>query len=416
MESNIKKDYTWNTIGVFTQNAISPLLLIVVTRINGIFDSGLFSFAFSVAIIFWVIGMWGGRTYQVSDVKREFSHHSYVMVRVLLAFVMVIGALIFVGVNHYDTAKSSIVIVLVLFKVLESIADAVYGVMQVHDRLYVTGKSLTYKALGGFGVFAAIDFATHSVLLGSLGIVLVNIILIIFYDIRVVRKLAIVAIIPRHLNQIVKSAVRIMMRTWPVFVVVFLSMFSLNTPRYFIDMYHPEEVGYFGILAMPITLIALTMAFILQPKVVHLSKLYEKREYNVFNQTVNKIMLVTVGIGVVVLLVAYVIGVPVLELVFGIDFSQYQLPLMIIVTGGIINATVSVFINIFTIIRSFKYQFYILLFTNILLVLVSAGFIKKYGLEGGVTLFTSINFIQMMLLIFTYKMTLSRAINTPAPR
>jgi O-antigen/teichoic acid export membrane protein len=188
-------------------------------------------------------------------------------------------------------------------------------------------------------------------------------------------------------------------------------MFSLNIPRYFIDMYHQGEIGYFGILAMPITLIGLVMTFILQPKVVHLSKLYEKKEYVTFNRAVDRIMFMTVGLGFTILLVAYVLGVPALELVFGIDFSQYQLSLLIIVTGGVINAAVSVFINIFTIIRSFKYQFYILLITNTLLLLLSASFVQQYGLEGGVTLFALINIVQVAALTVAYKMTLRRAIN-----
>jgi O-antigen/teichoic acid export membrane protein len=408
---SLKKDYLWNTIGVLAQNAISPLLLIAVTRVNGIFESGLFSFAFSVAIIFWVVGMWGGRTYQVSDVSREFSHHSYVMVRLILAVFMIIGAFIFVAVNHYDAEKSGVIIALVIFKVAESIADAIHGVLQVHDRLYVVGKSLMYKALSGFGLFVIIDILTHNILLSCLGIILANVLLIVFYDLRVVRKLSTATIMPVYLKRTIESAINIMKRTWPVFIVVFLSMFSLNIPRYFIDMYHQGEIGYFGILAMPITLIGLVMTFILQPKVVHLSKLYEKKEYVTFNRAVDRIMFMTVGLGFTILLVAYVLGVPALELVFGIDFSQYQLSLLIIVTGGVINAAVSVFINIFTIIRSFKYQFYILLITNTLLLLLSASFVQQYGLEGGVTLFALINIVQVAALTVAYKMTLRRAIN-----
>ncbi|MDN5275170.1 MAG: hypothetical protein JWP06_1071 [Candidatus Saccharibacteria bacterium] len=410
--ASLKKDYIWNTIGVLAQNAISPLLLIAVTRINGIFDSGLFSFAFSVAIIFWVIGMWGGRTYQVSDVSREFTHHSYVMVRLLLAVVVLVGTLIFVSVNQYDLDKSSIIIALVVFKVIESIADAIYGVLQVHERLYIVGKSLTYKAITGFCLFIMIDLITHNILLSCLGIVAANIVLIALYDLRIVQKLSAAVIMPAQIRRTIKDAVYIMTRTWPVFIVVFLSMFSLNIPRYFVDLYHQEQIGYFGILAMPITLIGLVMAFILQPKVVHLSKLYEKKDYAAFGRTVNSLMLITVGIGVVILLVSYVIGVPALELVFGIDFSAYQLSLFIIITGGIINAMVSIFINIFTIIRSFKYQFYILLVTNIFLALFSASFIKQYGLESGVTLFTVINLIQVSLLAIAYRVTLTKVANT----
>ena len=75
---NIKKDYLWNSLGSLLQSAISPVLLIIITRLNGIDDSGLFSFALSLSVVFWAVSLWGGRTYQVSDVKREFSSGGYV--------------------------------------------------------------------------------------------------------------------------------------------------------------------------------------------------------------------------------------------------------------------------------------------------------------------------------------------------
>lgn len=405
MLENVKKDYFWNTVGVLAQNAISPLLLVAVTRINGIYDSGLFSFAFSVAIIFWVIGMWGGRTYQVSDVKQEFPHRSYVMVRLLLAVVMLAGAIIFVVVNQYDPLKSGVIIALVLFKVIESIADAMHGVMQVNDRLYVVGKSLLYKAVGGFSLFLVIDLVTQNILLGCLGIILANLLVTLFYDVRVAGKLDSITITPNQVSPTIKSAINIIKRTWPISTVIFLSLLALNIPRYFIDLYHEDQVGYFGILAMPITLIGLLMTFILQPKVVHLSKLFDAQNYDKFNGIVGKLVLMAAGIGIVVLIGAYLLGVPLLVLVFGIDFSAYLMPLLVIVAGGIINALVAIFINIFVIIRHFKYQFFILVSTNVALAVLSAIFIKEYGLTGGVSLFTLVTAIQAALLVIAYKAT-----------
>lgn len=412
MEANLKRDYIWNTVGVLAQNAISPLLLIAVTRINGIYDSGLFSFAFSIAIIFWVLGMWGGRTYQVSDVTREFSHRSYVMVRLLLAICMLAGACLFVWINEYDADKSSIIIALVLFKAMESIADAVHGVLQVHDRLYIAGKSLVYKAVSGFVLFIVIDLFTHNVLLSCLGIILANIIAVLFYDARIAGNVATESILPQYFKRTAKNAINIMARTWPVFIVIFLSMFSLNIPRYFVDLYHQEQIGYFGILAMPITLIALVMMFILQPKVVELSGQYGEKKYGEFNQTIYRLISVTSGIGLVIMLGAFVLGVPALGIVFGVDFSQYQTALMIIVAGAIINAIVSIFINIFIIIRAFKHPFYTLLITNVFLAILSAMFIGQYGLMGGVTLFTVINAVQAGSLFVGYKRTLAKAVDT----
>jgi len=409
MESTIKKDYFWNTFGVFMQNAISPLLLIVVTRVNGIYDSGLFSFAFSVAVIFWMIGIWGGRTYQVSDVKREFANRSYMMARLVLSVLIVIGAFLFAILNHYSPEKTSIIVVLVVFRAVESIADAIHGVLQVNDRLYIAGKSLAYKAFCGFILFASVDVVTKNILLSCVSIVVVTILFTLFYDVRLAGKHDELSFKINEVPKLTKRAIAILKRTSPVFAVIFLTILSLNIPRYFIDMYHPEEIGYFGILAMPITLITLIMVFVLQPKVVPLSNLYENKKYALFSKTVSKLIGITMGLGIVILCGAYLLGIPVLELVFGIDFSKYQAALMIIVTGGIINALVSIFINIFTIIRQFKFQFYTLVMTNGLLVVLSAMWIGRYGLLGGVALYTIVNVLQAVLLMAAYKVVLIKA-------
>lgn len=411
MQNNIKKDYFWNTLGVFAQNAISPLLLIVITRINGIYDSGIFSFAFSVAIIFLVLGMWGGRTFQVSDIKHEFSHRSYIMVRIILAVLMLLGAVIFSVSNGYDVTKSAIIVALVLFKVAESIADSIYGVLQVHNRLFDAGTSLLYKAVGGFGAFVLIDALTHSILLGSLAIVIVNVVVIAFYDRRIARKLEDIKIRPAQAGYYTKDAFIIIRRTAPFFAVTFLSTFSLNIPRYFIDKYDSDQIGYFGIIAMPITLIVLLVSFLLQPNVVHLSRLYGQAKYHSFKKTVHTLMLVTFGAGTVILLGTITVGVPALGLVFGVSFADYKTALIIMVAGGVANALVGVFMNILTIMRRFKAQFYILLITNTVLTLACVFTLRMHGMIGGVYLFAIASTLQLVLLLMVYNGILRKAID-----
>jgi len=408
MQNDIKKDYFWNTLGVFLQNAISPLLLIVVTRINGIYDSGIFSFAFSVAIIFWAIGMWGGRTYQVSDVKQEFSHRSYIALRIILGAAVLVGAVIFSLVNHYDMTKSCIIIALVLFKIIESVADAIHGVLQVHGRLFIAGKALMYKAIGGFIAFTLIDLLTRDILLSALGIVFVNMIITICYDARLTEKIEDITIKLHESKSYFVHAVTIMKRCFPVFIVVFLAMFSLNIPRYFIDLYNESQNGYFGIIAMPVTLIVLLMTFILQPNVVKLSELLNRGKVREFNRIVLKVGGATLLIGLIILISAFLVGVPLLHIIFAVDFSDYKLPLMIMIAGGVANALVAVLINILIIMRRFKGQFYILTITNALLVLLSVGFVKTHGLVGGVSLFAVANVIQVMLFVILYNVILKR--------
>lgn len=410
MKQALKRDYFWNTVGVLLQNATSPILLLIVTRINGIYESGIFSFAFAVSIILWSLGMWGGRTYQVSDTRGEFSHRSYAVVRILLSVVMIIIAVGFSLINVYSSHMMLLIIVLTLFKVVESYADVLYGVLQSHNKLYLTGISLTVKSLVGVVLFIVVDLLTHNVLYASSAVVIVNLVVLLFYDLRYTQKYEKNILTNITERTYVNEALVIMKKCAGVFVVFFLALFSLNIPRYFIEKYSPDEIGYFGIIAMPITLIVLLMTFILQPNVLRLSQIYIAGKYKEFSAVVNRILLLSFAVGAIVLIVSALYGPEILTIIFGVNFEQYRLPLIVIVVGGLASALVAVYLNIFVIMRRINLPLITLIVTNLLLIIVSLITIQSKGLLAGVTLYAVTNTIQCAVLMFGYTLIIKRAL------
>lgn len=401
-----KKDYIWNSIGSFLQSAISPILLIVITRLNGVGDSGLFSFAMSLSVVFWAISLWGGRTYQVSDAKKEFSSGDYIVVRFISSLIVAVFSISFCILSGYDLIKTELIMVLVLFKILESIADSMYGVLQIHNRLYIVGISLTMKSVFGFMLFTLVDILTKNIIYGALSIFIVNIAVVIFYDIPWMKHVESVGLTKKNIMQ----AGKIMKKTAEVFVVVFLTMFSLNIPRYFLDKYHYDQIGYFGIMAMPITLLTLFISFVLQPNVVNLSELLKKKKIKEFTKIVSKIDFITFTLGILFVVSSYLIGVWVLNTVFGIDINNFRIDLTIMVIGAVANAFVSIYVNLLIILRRFKGQFYTLLVTNILAVVLSIYLIDKLAMLGSVLVFMTISFLQAIILLFIYKRSLKNVI------
>jgi len=402
MHHDYKKDFIWNTLGVFTQNAISPLLLIVITRVNGIYDSGLFSFAFSISIIFWVVSMWGGRTYQVSDIKRTFTSKEYISIRFIFGGLVLLASIVFSLVNQYDFTKIVLITMLVFFKVIESIADSMYGVLQVNGILYKAGKSLLLKAIVGLGLFFILDMYLHNVIISFAGILVVNIVVVIFYDLSIVKEVedfSKESISTYNILQIIKVC-------FPLVAVSFLTSFSLNIPRYFIDCYHNQDMGYFGIIAMPTTLMGLVIMFIMQPNIVQLSNLYNQGLYRDFRKIVTKIITVAIIVGLGVLVAAYVAGPFILNLIFAVDFYKYRIALTILTGGAIIGSLVSILTNILIILRKFNGQLYVLFFTNLLLAVFSPFVVGKYATLGAVILFSITNMLQLILLTFIYKLHL----------
>ena len=401
-----KKDYIWNSIGSFLQSAISPILLIVITRLNGVGDSGLFSFAMSLSVVFWAISLWGGRTYQVSDVKKEFSSGDYIVVRFISSLIVAVFSISFCMLSGYDLIKTELIMVLVSFKILESIADSMYGVLQIHNKLYIVGISLTMKSVFGFMIFAIVDILTKNIVYGALSIFIVNIAVVIFYDIPWMKHVESVGLTKKNIMQ----AGKIMKKTAEVFIVVFLTMFSLNIPRYFLDKYHYDQIGYFGIMAMPITLLTLFISFVLQPNVVNLSELLKKKKIKEFTKIVSKIDFITFTLGILFVVSSYLIGVWALNTVFGIDINNFRIDLTIMVIGAVANAFVSIYVNLLIILRRFKGQFYTLLVTNILVVVLSVYLIDRLAMLGSVLVFMIISFLQAIILLFIYKRSLKNVI------
>ena len=401
-----KKDYIWNSIGSFLQSAISPILLIVITRLNGVGDSGLFSFAMSLSVVFWAISLWGGRTYQVSDVKKDFSSGDYIVVRFISSLIVAVFSISFCILSGYDLIKTELIMVLVSFKILESIADSMYGVLQIHNRLYIVGISLTMKSVFGFMLFTLVDILTKNIIYGALSIFIVNIAVVIFYDIPWMKHVESVGLTKKNIMQ----AGKIMKKTAEVFVVVFLTMFSLNIPRYFLDKYHYDQIGYFGIMAMPITLLTLFISFVLQPNVVNLSELLKKKKIKEFTKIVSKIDFITFTLGILFVVSSYLIGVWALNTVFGIDINNFRIDLTIMVIGAVANAFVSIYVNLLIILRRFKGQFYTLLVTNILAVILSVYLIDRMAMLGSVLVFMIISFLQAIILLFIYKRSLKNVI------
>ena len=401
-----KKDYIWNSIGSFLQSAISPILLIIITRLNGVGDSGLFSFAMSLSVVFWAISLWGGRTYQVSDVKKEFSSGDYIVVRFISSLIVAVFSISFCILSGYDLIKTELIMVLVSFKILESIADSMYGVLQIHNKLYIVGISLTMKSVFGFMLFTLVDILTKNIVYGALSIFIVNIAVVIFYDIPWMKHVESVGLTKKNIMQ----AGKIMKKTAEVFVVVFLTMFSLNIPRYFLDKYHYDQIGYFGIMAMPITLLTLFISFVLQPNVVNLSELLKKKKIKEFTKIVSKIDFITFTLGILFIVSSYLIGVWALNTVFGIDINNFRIDLTIMVIGAVANAFVSIYVNLLIILRRFKGQFYTLLVTNILAVILSVYLIDRLAMLGSVLVFMTISFLQAIILLFIYKRSLKNVI------
>lgn len=141
------KDFIWNTLGTGLNSFNSLFFLIIVTRVNGTNDAGIFSIAYSTALILYTIALYSGRLCQVTDTEDKIKDKDYIANRVITCVISIVLGIIFLAIRQYSSYKTTVFVLLCLFKATEAFAEIIYGIIQKNDLLYRVGQSLTIKSL-----------------------------------------------------------------------------------------------------------------------------------------------------------------------------------------------------------------------------------------------------------------------------
>lgn len=403
-ESNLKKNYFWNTLGTTLLSFNSLFLMIIVTRINGIADGGIFSFSFATAGIINFIALYFGRTYQVTDDNSIFSESVYVISRYATSIVAFMITILFTLICQYELSKSLVLIFLCLVKCLEAVSDIYYGIVQKKGKLYIAGKSLTYKSLLSLIGFIVIDLITKDIVICCLYLVVVNVLFIIFYDNYNAKKEIKIDYTFRY--DVVKKLLKISVHT---FLFTLIVMVIVNIPRYFIDwLLNNEEQGIYGIISMPATFIMLFAQFILQPSLVKLSVFYQDKNKGDFNKTVFTISVVILASLLLVLPVTYFLGIPVLELIYGVNLSAYRFLLILVVMGSDLYAVSNVLLNALIVVRCTKEQLVLQLIVLLVSTFSCYYLVSFFGIEGGIVSYFIILVLEFICYLGLYKVMVKR--------
>ncbi len=379
----------WNTVGT-TFNAFNSLFfLIIVTRVNGVNDAGIFTFAFSIACLLYVIGNYSGRSYQVTEVDNDITDSDYFYTKIITSILMFIISILFCLIKKYDAYKSLIIVFLVIYKLLESVSEYLYALVQKNEELYKVGISMFLKSLISLLLFLIIDLVTKKLLLSEIIIILTNLLIILIYDVPNIKK---VGLKIGKFHQ--KSVINLLKKGFCTFGFSFLTLYVINASKYAIDGVLSNELQtVFGIIIMPATILILFGQFIIQPFLTILKSTLEK-DKKYFIKMIMKMVLTILGIGGVSLLATYLLGIPILQLLYGIPLEKYLIHLLIIIIGAIFYGITNIFSTALTTMRHTFNQLMIFIIVSLFTFFLSNYLVRYYNILGA-----SISYLVTMLVL-----------------
>lgn len=394
-----RASFIWNMSGSMLNAFQSVIMLMILTRTGSLLEAGIYTIAYANANLFLMIGKYGMRNFQVSDVREQFSFAEYRRSRYLTTLVMLIVSVVYTiyasKTNSYTINKSLCIIWMCLFKLVDSIEDAYHGLYQQKGRLDIAGKCMTMRMLITIAIFG-ISVIILKALLPALIIstVATAIIFILFTALTYEEfKCPQVTADKRSLRMLLKLCL-------PLFLGSFLSFYIGNAPKYAIDSILNDELqACYGFIAMPVFVIGLLNNFIFNPMISKMSFMWNEKDIKSFKKLLYKQMLIILVITVICELGAYLIGIPVLSVMYNTDLAPYKTELLILLLGGGFLALSGLFVTIITIMRLPKTLLFGYGIVAILAYLASPLMVKQYGMAGAASLYLLLMIILCIIFV-----------------
>ena len=383
-ESGIGRDsFIYNTASGLINAAQSVFILMIISRVLGDYDAGVFTIAWAVGNLFLNIGKYGMREMQATDVTHKYSFKTYLNSRIISTAVMIavsLGYVLYSAVTiGYETSKTLIIILICLLKAIDSIEDVYQGQQQLNGRLDVAGKCYSIRLTVTIIAYLVTLFVCKDLLISTiitLAISCVAALYLLFLTAPVAKE-----------NESAgkdKSVMTLFVDCFRLFLATFLVFYMINAPKFVIDAQMSSEAqADYGYISMPVFLIGVFGQFIYMPIIKGMADNYAKRDMKAFHKEIVKQTLYLAGLTVLMMAGTYFLGIPLLSLFFKKDLTMYKTGLLVLMAGGSLLAYSNFARTVLTLMRKQWWVIAAYAVGTVFEFCLAGSFIARDGIFGG---------------------------------
>ena len=403
-----KKDVIWNTIGSILYAIVSFALSIIVIKIIGSSEGGLFSFGYStLSQIALIISYFGIRPYQIVDVNFKYGFKDYyshrIITSVLSIFIIYSYIVIMYVLKIYSLYKSIALMLIILSGVIEGFADCFDCEFQRNNKLYLSGQSIFFRTLFYAVSLVFTLYYTKNLLLSVLIATLVKLFVVFILSIN--------KYIFHFKNTIeisLKKFNSLTYETYSLFAIVLIDIIIFSLPKFLIDINNGDIYsGYFNLYFMPVNGIYLLINLIIKPLLTPISNIYYI-DKNRYEGIFNKIIIISTILCLFVLILSfilkdvyiYIINYITNNLYSNIDKDLTRNIFVLNMFGGALYSVTAPIYYILIISNKQKEIMYIYIISLFLSIIIAMFFLKSFSVLGASISFVINNLIILIFLIF----------------
>ena len=391
----LKKDIIWNIVGTCTYLFCQWLMTIIVVRIGDFEMAGEFSLAISVTNIFYIIALYGVRTFQISDYESKYKHGVYILTRILMCVIAMLMCIFFCIKNIYTINQQIIIILYMLFKIMEALIDVYQGIQQKMWRLDIVGKSFIIRGVLTLLAFTIAVYYTNALFFAILNMILVSVGVLVFYDIKICKKLTFISftVYPKEIFGLLREC------TVPCLIYICITSCT-SIPRYFLEQILGSEIlGIYSSIATPTIIIQVLLTLIFNPLLPLFAQYYFANQFVELKRLVLKCFTLIFLIAIGAIGGGIVFGEVGIRILFGNEVVKYNYLLLPIVICTILTAIIWLLVGILISIREFKWLVIGSAMGLISSIVGSPLLIGYYGMNGANIVFILAALVTIFIII-----------------
>ena len=393
------RDYICNTIGTGAWGMVFPVLTIVVTQLCGAEQAGMFSMAFIIGTLLMILGNYGVRTYQVSDIQERHSFSDYQLNRFITCILMMVVAYVYCGIRGYSEQMFTMCMGVCAYKMVDALADVYEGRLQQADKLYLAGISQAFRSVVVLVVFSVFLFISRDLGLSSIAMAVAGIatFVVLTFPLSLLET-------PKSARLNAQSVAQLFKQCFPVFIALFMYSLIDNMPKFVMEtaLSYDNQL-FFNALYFPAQAILLTVGSVYKPLLVRMAQMWadaEKRSR--FHLVILAIVALVIALTLVVIFIMAWIGIPIMSFMYGVDFEQFRGLSYIMIAAGGVTAIIDFLYQVITVLRRQKSVMKLYVITFGFSLFVPILLIDFTGLPGAVIGYLIVMTILMVLLVWEY--------------
>jgi O-antigen/teichoic acid export membrane protein len=377
---SLRSNFAWVLTGNVVFAACQWGRIVALAKLGSSFMIGQFSLGVAIATPVLMFTNLHLKAVQATDALRLTSFAEYLRLRgaMTLCGLAVIAGIACLG--SYESQTRMVILTVALAKGIETLSDIHYGLFQLNDRLDQVGRSMMLRGALSVAALSTGLYLTHSVLGGCVGLALVWLAALLFFDVPRGRRFA--ASSPR--SQGLRRSWSLMLMALPLGASTTMAALNLNMPRYFIHARLGErQLGIYSAMAYATVAMILVADSLGHCAIPRMSRLYAARRMPEFRALLLKLLAAGGVLGLAGVTVAQLMGVRLLTLLYGHEYAVHYRIFLVLILATAIHCVACMFTSAITSARYFRIQvplYALVVGSN---AIACARWVPSAGLAGG---------------------------------